>query len=70
MKTRKLTAQEWRRSIECFCDECVYKCVCVCVCVCVSASLFTLICEIDSGKIASPVGRVAELTSISSMLLL
>ena len=29
--------------------------VCVCVCLCVSTSLFTLIWEIDSGKIASPV---------------
>ena len=30
-------------------------CTNVCVCVCVSASLFTLIWKIDSGKIASPV---------------
>ena len=30
MNTRKLTAQEWRRSLEWCFDECVYKCVCVC----------------------------------------
>ena len=37
--------------------------------VCMSASLFTLVWEILSGKIASPV-QWSELTSISSMLLL
>ena len=35
VNTRKLTAQEWKRSLEWCFDECV--------CVCVCASLFTLI---------------------------
>ena len=30
VKTRKLTASEWRSSSECFFDQCVNKCVCVC----------------------------------------
>ena len=62
MNTGKLTAQEWRRSFECFFDQCVNKCVYVCQFVHIGL-------RNSFGKIASPV-QWTELTSISSMLLL
>ena len=58
----KLTAQEWRRSFECFFDQWVNKCVCVCQFVHIDLrNSFGKDCISCS---------VTELTSISSMLLL
>ena len=62
VNTRKLTAQEWRRSFECFFNHCVIKCVCVCH--------FVRIDLRNSFRKDFVSCSVTELTSISSMLLL
>ena len=60
VKTRKLTAQEWRHSFECFFDECMNKCVCVCQ--------FVHTDSRNSFGKDSISCSVTELTSISSVI--